>query len=499
MDDKPLVVLEIANNHQGDLEHGKKIVKGFGDVCENFNKNFEFIIKFQYRDLKTFIHPEYVKSDLKYVRRFLDTQLTNEEWLDLITTSRTSGFKLMCTPFDEKSVTKVVDDGFDILKIASASFDDWPLLEEVVKTDMPIIASVGGASEEKIKRFYTFMKNRNKKFSLNYCVSTYPTKLYDLNLSYIGYMRNLFPDIKIGFSTHEGNDSALTGALAYAQGARIFEKHIALEDKVKGYSINDYSCQPKDLEEWLQNLANSVEIVGSVENRNKYLDLEVDALKSLKRGAYALNKINENSLIDEKDLYFAIPNEDSQLLANDISKFNLISSNESINVDSPVHTSDLNIEDNKKNLEVIRDSVAKMLYESNIYYLKKSTLEISCHYGIDDFHTTGCTLITLMNEKYCKKLIIMLAGQNNPEHFHKKKDESFIVIKGDLEVIVDSKIHNLSPGDILHIPIMSKHSFSTKNGAVFEEISTTHYKDDSHYSDTEISTNEDRKFYIPLM
>jgi hypothetical protein len=46
---------------------------------------------------------------------------------------------------------------------------------------------------------------------------------------------------------------------------------------------------------------------------------------------------------------------------------------------------------------------------------------------------------------------------------------------------------------------MSKHSFSTKNGVVFEEISTTHFKDDSHYSDPEISNNDDRKFYIPLM
>ena len=59
----------------------------------------------------------------------------------------------MCTPFDEKSVNKVVKDGFDFLKIASASLDDWPLIEEVGNTDMKIIASVGGSNLETIKRF----------------------------------------------------------------------------------------------------------------------------------------------------------------------------------------------------------------------------------------------------------------------------------------------------------------------------------------------------------
>ena len=54
---KKLVVLEIANNHQG--EHAPY-------------RNFNFAFKFQFRDLKTFIHESYIDSDIKYVRRFLD-------------------------------------------------------------------------------------------------------------------------------------------------------------------------------------------------------------------------------------------------------------------------------------------------------------------------------------------------------------------------------------------------------------------------------------------
>ena len=44
------------------------------------------------------------------------------------------------------------------------------------------------------------------------------------------------------------------------------------------------------------------------------------------------------------------------------------------------------------------------------------------------------------------------------------------MIYGNLDVKLDNKHHLLKPGDILHIPILSKHSFSTKEGAVFENF-----------------------------
>ena len=495
---KPLVVLEVANNHQGDINHGKEIVTKFSEICDDYRNKFEFAIKFQYRNLNTFIHSDYIHSDVKYVRRFLDTQLKESEWKELIDFSIENNFITMCTPFDEDSVDKVVKDGFKILKIASASLDDWPLIEKIGNTNIDIIASVGGANIEKIKRFYHFMKNRNKSFALNYCVSTYPTNNENLNLEYISYLKNIFPEIDIGFSTHEDNQSFLTGALAYAKGARIFEKHIGVENKDKNISINDYSTTPKELNEWLYNLSKSIDIVGTNEGREKYLEKEEDALKDLKRGVFAKIDLKNNHILKSEDLYFAIPSSENQLKANDISKFNNIITTNSIKKNEPLDLDNLEIVDTKKTLENIRELISDLLRESNIYYLKDNILEISHHFGLENFEKFGSTLITLINKEYCKKLIVMLPNQINPEHFHKKKDESFLVISGQLEVNLDNTKHTLSPGEILHIPIGSVHSFSSKDGAVFEEISTTHYKEDSFYIDEEINQNLDRKSYIPL-
>ena len=38
-----------------------------------------------------------------------------------------------------------------------------------------------------------------------------------------------------------------------------------------------------------------------------------------------------------------------------------------------------------------------------------------------------------------------------------------------------------------------RHEFSSENGSIVEEISSTHYKDDSYYTDPAIMENKQRK------
>ena len=42
-------------------------------------------------------------------------------------------------------------------------------------------------------------------------------------------------------------------------------------------------------------------------------------------------------------------------------------------------------------------------------------------------------MCTLVNKDYCKKIIYQFPGQTNPEHFHKIKEETFILLEGDLD------------------------------------------------------------------
>jgi sialic acid synthase SpsE len=164
----------MANNHNGSLSHGKRIIDEVASV--NGLSDFKVAIKFQYRDLPNFIHPDFRdRRDLKYVDRFLSTLLSWDDFLDLKNYAAGKGFLTACTPFDEYSVKKIIEHKFDILKIASASFTDWALLEAIQEWNGPLVASTAGIRVSEIDRVVSFFTNRSSSFALMHCVAAYPT------------------------------------------------------------------------------------------------------------------------------------------------------------------------------------------------------------------------------------------------------------------------------------------------------------------------------------
>ena len=55
-----LFVLDLANNHQGNIKHGLKIIKECGKMVRKHN--IRAAIKFQFRQYDTFIHPDHVEG-----------------------------------------------------------------------------------------------------------------------------------------------------------------------------------------------------------------------------------------------------------------------------------------------------------------------------------------------------------------------------------------------------------------------------------------------------
>ena len=98
-------------------------------------------------------------------------------------------------------------------------------------------------------------------------------------------------------------------------------------------------------------------------------------------------------------------------------------------------------------------------------------------------------MVTVVNRDYCKKVIGVFPGQFHPEHVHKKKEETFICMSGTLILDLDGAKHTLKAGDIMTVEVGVRHSFSSPDGAVFEEISSTHFVDDSYYTDESINAN----------
>ena len=92
-----LFVLEMANNHWGDLDRGLKIVQDFSKVAR-YN-NVRAAIKVQFRDVGSFIHPAYRdREDVRYIKKTLDTEMSVESFEILIAAIRKNNCIPMATP-----------------------------------------------------------------------------------------------------------------------------------------------------------------------------------------------------------------------------------------------------------------------------------------------------------------------------------------------------------------------------------------------------------------
>ena len=146
------------------------------------------------------------------------------------------------------------------------------------------------------------------------------------------------------------------------------------------------------------------------------------------------------------------------------------------------------------------EQVWRLIQASHLVLKKDAVLEFYHHRGAEHFREIGAVFINIVNKEYCKSCAVLLPEHAYPDHYHKIKIETFFILYGDLRVTCEESESILKTGDIMSIERGQNHSFSSRNGAVFEELSTTHVKNDSIYSDLQIrkSTYEQRKTLIPL-
>lgn len=487
-----LIIFEMANSHQGSVEHGIRIIKEMGKIARKYNINAA--VKLQYRELNSFIHPDFKeRDDVKHIPRFMSTRLTFEQFCELVQAVKEEGMVTISTPFDEEGVKWCVEQDLDIIKIASCSSMDWPLLEVAAKVGKPLIVSTGGKTISDIDKIFNFLTHREVEFSLLHCVAEYPAPVERLQLDFIDRMKKRYHKVPIGYSGHEDPNDHIVSMLTVAKGATIFERHVGLPTET--ITLNAYSMNPAQADKWVESIVNAKLICSLKKDDTKYISQEeLDSLQSLARGVYAKNNIVIGDKISRDDVYFAMPLQEGQMTSGEFYE-GVIATRDYIE-NAPLKEKKL-ISDIKSARSIIHDAKG-MLFEAGITLGASIEVELSHHYGISNFRHIGALIVNIVNREYCKKLIIVLPGQKHPRHHHKIKEETFLVLYGDLEIEIDGVKHSLKPGDMQTVLRGQVHSFSSKKGAIFEEISTTHVSGDSYYDDQQIMSKDliERKTFI---
>lgn len=246
------VIAEIGHNHQGSLETCKDMFR----VAKSAGVN---AVKLQKRDNKTLFTREAYDKAYDNPNSYGDTYGEHREFLEfgwheyveLQQCAKELGIDFFATAFDIPSADFLEKLDVPAYKFASGDLKSIPLLMHVAKSGKPMILSTGGASLDDIRRACDAVMPINHQVCIMQCTGGYPPEWHELNLMVIDTLRKEFPDLVIGFSSH---DSGIAMAVAgYMLGARIIEKHFTLNRAMKG-TDHAFSLEPTGMTKMVRDL-----------------------------------------------------------------------------------------------------------------------------------------------------------------------------------------------------------------------------------------------------
>tara|TARA_Y100000590_G_C15732009_1_gene1017349 strand:+ start:744 stop:1805 length:1062 start_codon:yes stop_codon:yes gene_type:complete len=292
-------IAEAGANHDSDVSKALKLI----DAAKDGNADS---IKFQtYKATKlvTKNAPKYwddgnPKETQYDVFRKLDN-LTNDNWKEIFEYANKKEITCFSTPFDNESADLLYSLNVPAFKIASADITDIPLIKHIAKKDLPIFISTGMANDEEIEfAVNTIQDQGNNEIIIMHCITSYPTKPEDANLEMIRTLQKQFPDNIIGFSDHTLGTTIAVFSAFY--GAKCIEKHFTFDNSLNMSPDHRLSLNSNDFSKLKEMLQLSTISRGSSER--KAFDAEKEAVKYARRSIVSKQKIERNTIIEEKML-----------------------------------------------------------------------------------------------------------------------------------------------------------------------------------------------------
>tara|TARA_Y100000034_G_scaffold2030_1_gene2548 strand:+ start:454 stop:1287 length:834 start_codon:yes stop_codon:yes gene_type:complete len=225
--EKTNIIAEIGINHNGDINIAKKLI----DISAVAGCDY---VKFQKRNPDVCV-PDHQKDKIKQTpwgeMRYIDykhkLEFNEYQYDDLFSYADSKNIKMTASVWDKDSVD-FIKRYTDIMKIPSALMTNDELILYARNNSKYLMVSTGMSDEEEISHAVNIC-NPDLIFHTN---STYPSPVKELNLKYIQWLKEKYPDREIGYSGHEYG--LVTTFAAVALGATWIERHITLDRTMWG-------------------------------------------------------------------------------------------------------------------------------------------------------------------------------------------------------------------------------------------------------------------------
>lgn len=296
--DRPtFIIAEAGLNHNGSLAIARRLVE-VASLAE------ADCIKFQKRDVDqmatrlTYDTTPTPLPELGETYRAVREkhELTFEEFSELKGLAEQLGLIFMITPFDLQSVEFCERLGVTCYKLASHSMTDLPTVRKVAETGKPLFMSTGMSTPEEVDLAVKTVRDHHDQLVLMHCVSSYPQRDEDTNLSVIDYLRDRYRCL-VGYSGHE-HGTVITAASVLKHAVAV-ERHITLDKRMLGFD-HGLSLTPQELMELCQQIRSLEKALGTPEKR--VLASEQKARLAYRRSLVTVDALKKGHRLIESDL-----------------------------------------------------------------------------------------------------------------------------------------------------------------------------------------------------
>jgi N,N'-diacetyllegionaminate synthase len=293
------VIAEAGTNHNGSKEKAKELI-ALAKRAGADSVKFQIINPWGLYLPGEYSYGHYDIKKVIEIRK--STVMPDETYRELEAYSKAQEIAFSSSVFDKEGLDLLCSLNPPYIKIASCDLNNIRFLKQVVERGKKVVLSTGMSSLHDIEKTVKALEKSGKPdLVLLHCVSVYPAKTEQANLSFITTLKKTF-GYEVGFSDHTGE--SIAACMALALGANWFEKHFTTDRTQEGFD-HAYAMEEDGFTKYIADLHAAEAAL--LPKDEKISDAERYTRKRARRSLYASREIKAGDIIRDEDVLCVRP------------------------------------------------------------------------------------------------------------------------------------------------------------------------------------------------
>jgi len=228
-----LIVAEVAQAHDGSLGTAHAFIDAVAAAGAD-------AVKFQTHIATAESTPDepwrikFSPQDATRFEYWKRMEFTEEQWVGLKSHAEESGLLFLSSPFSLEAVELLKRVGVAAWKIPSGETTNWPMLDKMITTRLPILLSTGMSSLSEIDETVKRVAASKIPLVVFQCTTAYPCPADKVGLNLISVFRDRY-SCAVGLSDHSG--TIYPSLAAATLGIQMLEVHVTFSREMFGPDV----------------------------------------------------------------------------------------------------------------------------------------------------------------------------------------------------------------------------------------------------------------------